>query len=424
MGNNPDSGEQRIQVCYALSDPHGTYSKFAGASICSLLENTSSAVTVHLLTDQTLTGENKERFRELVARYGQEICFYDVPEQAAQIWKKAGEIYPKGLQSKRYSPANMYRLVIPDILPASVNKVIYLDADMIVNLDIAELWQEEPGESGLGAVAEMDIVSQYGRQAAVHERSAALFNTGKVNLETAFNSGLLVMRTDILRQWGNLLLEGVRLQAKMEGQLNYYDNDILIYYFAQSYTHLPWRYNVHVDWEIAYGPGELRPAIYHYLDRNFRLRDKDARYRLFLDFYRKTPWFNEQMLERACIVAEGHAILKAQARLGEVRRIFNACCHKKRVLVGLPQDEERLREDFALNDNEPYLRLSQGGDLRLPYPVTSYFYLFFWSDYANIKELMERAGYQEFEHFADGRKLMPEQTNDLLTNDETWMWNI
>ena len=37
-----------INVCYAISDERGVYSKFVGASICSIFENTSKPVTVHL----------------------------------------------------------------------------------------------------------------------------------------------------------------------------------------------------------------------------------------------------------------------------------------------------------------------------------------------------------------------------------------
>ena len=37
---------------------------------------------------------------------------------------------------------------------------------------------------------------------------------------------------------------------------------------------------------------------------------------------------------------------------------------------------------------------------------------------------MEKAGYREYKHFADGTRLMPEQTDDLLTNDLTWLWYI
>jgi hypothetical protein len=38
--------------------------------------------------------------------------------------------------------------------------------------------------------------------------------------------------------------------------------------------------------------------------------------------------------------------------------------------------------------------------------------------------MMTKAGYKEYEHFANGMTLMPEQTEDLLTDDLTWLLNI
>ena len=69
-----------IHVAYAVHDASGGYSKFAGVSIASLLHKTKENVTIHLLGDKTLSRENRERFRELVAAAGQTICFYDMEE--------------------------------------------------------------------------------------------------------------------------------------------------------------------------------------------------------------------------------------------------------------------------------------------------------------------------------------------------------
>jgi lipopolysaccharide biosynthesis glycosyltransferase len=99
--------KEHVHACFCVSDASGTYSKFAGTAICSLFENTAAPVTVHLLTDETLAEDNRKRFIDLAARYGQEIIFYDVPEQIKETWQEAE------------------------------------DADIIVHLDIAELWREE-----------------------------------------------------------------------------------------------------------------------------------------------------------------------------------------------------------------------------------------------------------------------------------------
>ena len=51
-----------IHVCYGLYDKNGHYSKFTGTSILSMFENTNEDVTVHILHDNTLTQENRDKF--------------------------------------------------------------------------------------------------------------------------------------------------------------------------------------------------------------------------------------------------------------------------------------------------------------------------------------------------------------------------
>ncbi len=418
-----DCMDERIHVCYAVSDPQGSYSKFAGTSICSLLEHTDSKVTLHLLYDDTLSEENRKRFLTLTAAYGQEIRFYNAPKLAEDTWEKAEEIFAEAMSSRRYTPANMYRLLLPEVLPAEIDKVIYLDGDTVFNMDVSELWSETVN-SGLGAVSDQELLAHYGKQAGEDKNVSYLYETGHVGLAGVFNAGVLVFRLDLMRERENLLLEGVRFLADHAGQYKYYDNDILIQFFAETYTHLPWYCNIRLNWDMEFGPDTLVPGIYHFLGRNYSLEGRDSRHRLFLEYFRKTPWFDRKILLRACQMAQGFAVSLAQERLRAVRSIYQLCSRKQRVFVGLAADEARLREDFELNAEEPFLALAPGDQLRLPWPVETHVYVFFWSDYQGIKNLMEQAGYLEYEHFVDGTKLMPEQTGDLLVNDLTWIWNL
>src|SRR5262245_31380634 len=44
------------------------------------------------------------------------------------------------------SAANYYRILMPRLLPMDVTRAIYLDADLIVRHDLAELWECDLGE--------------------------------------------------------------------------------------------------------------------------------------------------------------------------------------------------------------------------------------------------------------------------------------
>ena len=49
----------------------------------------------------------------------------------------------------------MYRLLIPQVLTSDIETVIYLDSDIIVNLDINELWRINLEDKPLGAIPEI-----------------------------------------------------------------------------------------------------------------------------------------------------------------------------------------------------------------------------------------------------------------------------
>ena len=62
MINRNNISTEMINVCYAIYDKTGNFSKIAATSILSLLENTESWVTIHILHDNTLSTENIKNF--------------------------------------------------------------------------------------------------------------------------------------------------------------------------------------------------------------------------------------------------------------------------------------------------------------------------------------------------------------------------
>ena len=413
-----------IHICYALSDKQGNYSKFAGASICSILENTCCPVTVHILHDGTISKENGERFGKLAQAYHQEIIFYDVPQLMADTLAKGRDILPAGWDSRRYTEVNMYRLALGEVLPEPVERVIFLDADTIINMDIEELWQAKTGATGLGAVPDWSVLEHFGKTNEISESNSFLYAKGYATMQTIFNAGVLLLDLTIIRKQGNLLLRGLQFLADNDKQWDFYDNDILIAFFAKEFYHLPWNYNIRVSWAQAFAHNHLDKGIYHYVDRNYGLNPTEVYHQLFLSFLWKTPWADEHTLYGAYQVSAGYTMTQAARRLAAIRQINNNSRGKKRVLMGLAVDESRLRKDFALGQEEKFVLLAPGRKLALDYPVQEYYYLVFWSNYPEVKALMEGAGLREYQDFADGRLLMPEQTSDLVLNERNLLWSL
>lgn len=413
-----------IHIAYALSDKHGTYSKFAGASMCSILENTKEKVTFHLLHDGSLLEDNRGRFLELAERYGASVLFYDVPATAGQTLQRGREILPEGMDSVRYTGANMYRLLLPEVLPRELEKVIFLDADTIVQLDIGEMWQTFLGEAPLAAVPDFDVLEHFGQESKIRPNGSFLYTEGYTDVHGIFNAGVLLLNLQFLRRGENLMLAGLDFLREHGGKWDFFDNDILIGFYARSYLHLPWRFHLRLNWALAYGGDKVEAGIYHYVDRNYSLKPEIKLHLLFLRYLSLTPWGGGQELCHCYQETRRMSLGLMRERLARIRLIDNEARGKKRVFMGLKGDEERLRADFALGREEAFIHLTPGGSVRLPSPVEKYYYLIFWSNYAEVKALLEKAGLKEFRHFADGTLLMPERVEEVFPDDRSVIWGI
>ena len=227
-----------IHVCYAVSDKKGTYTKYVGASMCSIFENTREWVTVHFMHDYTLSTDNRRYLMQLVRSYGQQIVFYDFEKLFQKRFKdfEKNNEWMKQYLKPGVSQATWYRLVMGDAL-ARVDRVIYLDGDTIVNMDIADLWAEETGDNGLAAVP--DTVIQEGH-------FSILVKKGLYPEKRYFNAGVLLLDLDKYRKEKNLLERGAKFLKEKE-VVDYLDQDILNHFFGKDFRILPetfeWRWH-------------------------------------------------------------------------------------------------------------------------------------------------------------------------------------
>ena len=78
----------------------------------------------------------------------------------------------------RYTEAASFRLLLPELLP-ELDRILYLDCDIIVRQDLSRLWQEtDLADNYLGAVYEAAIEGQAERFRAIGCDPARYFNSG------------------------------------------------------------------------------------------------------------------------------------------------------------------------------------------------------------------------------------------------------
>ena len=89
----------------------------------------------------------------------------------------------------RYTEAASFRLLLPELLP-EVDKILYLDCDILVRQDMGRFYREtDLGDNYLAAVYEAPIPGQ-----------AARIEKLGLSAESYFNSGMLLMNLSVMRQ--------------------------------------------------------------------------------------------------------------------------------------------------------------------------------------------------------------------------------
>ena len=432
-----------IHVLYTLMDKEGKYSKLTGTSICSLFINTRKKVTIHIFHDGSINQENRDKFNLLAQKFQQKIVFYNVHELLPDLWRQAREIFAEAMQCSRYTEAAMYRLVAPQVLPDTIKRVIYLDSDTIVDMDIKELWAEKVGANGMAAVRETTILDHYGMRPLGDTQEPFYDRIEHVGLDNCFNSGVLLMELDKLRPMGNILLSGLRVLAEYPTESSFYDQNILNYYFAQDLTPLPWKYNILMHWDKKFTPPYKPQGILHYMGHNLGMTRNDVRDTMFYDYFLQTPWGNGEFYCRNFEVMNAVYLQLLGPRLRAMRRLAALMAVKCPVVMATAECEEMARKLFAAPDDfdiEPPKEKDEDAEdkatdekekkeyelpsgvvfsslgqedklnLHLDYDVDKHLYLIFARDYQKIKRLLTEAGLKENEHFMSGGFLLAGKT--------------
>jgi len=180
--------DNKIHVVLAVYDLRGTYSRHAGVALASMFSNTTSAVRVHILHDETLNEDNKNKFIDLTDKFGQEIDFIDVSEHVGKICADLDKL------ARVFSRGALFRLFIQDVV--SVDTVIYLDCDVVVELDIKELWDTGLGDCKVGAV--LDEIAR--NIDACSKRRLFFCRYAGIDVKKYFNSGVVIFNFKKIRE--------------------------------------------------------------------------------------------------------------------------------------------------------------------------------------------------------------------------------
>ena len=332
-----------IHVCFALYDKTGRYSKFTGTAMTSIFKNTASEVTVHILHDDTLPADNRDKFIYIAGRYGQRVKFYNVEVLCADRIAEIKRLFPAANQT-RYSIAMFYRFLILKVFPPEVEKVIYLDSDIIVNLDIRELWNIELGDKPLAAVPEVEL-DPSGHP--VNSKQKYLIVQKLVAYEDYFNSGVLLMNLNFLRGDEASINRGLKFLSE-HPQMAWPDQDVLNYLYSKDYVKLSEKFDVFINVERVRHPNKTRAAIYHYVFFYLELNTGDIFNRLWMEYFMRTPFFDADTIGRLYA-----GFRQVQIGLKQLLLIMSTTLRdRRRSFFIAPANVDAFRKIFAVRNDE------------------------------------------------------------------------
>lgn len=115
---------------YAADD---NYAWLAGISLLSFLVNNKETKHNIYILDNNISKDNKERIDAIVKKYQSSIFYIDVSGKLTEL------IAGMNNEDTAYDKTVYARIIAPDLLPSSVERVTYIDCDTLILKNIQEL---------------------------------------------------------------------------------------------------------------------------------------------------------------------------------------------------------------------------------------------------------------------------------------------
>lgn len=259
-------------------------------SIC--VNNKDCDIQFFIITDSSFTKEDKKVLYETVTKenpQNQLSCFYIDPNEVRKLMN-----FKDGF----YKVQVFYRLFIASILPIDIDKVLFLDGDIIVRHSLKDLWNINLSGKALGACqdAQEGLIEQFNR---------LCFSS----ILGYFNAGVLLINLKYWRE-NNLQQLCIDYVEKYPERVVLNDQDILNYLCREVKKEIPLKYNVqsgflyktkyllfdtwrhHDEWLEA----KLDPVILHYSgDRPWEKGCKHPYKNEFFKYRNQTIWKDEPL---------------------------------------------------------------------------------------------------------------------------------
>jgi lipopolysaccharide biosynthesis glycosyltransferase len=208
----PAFSENNIGIVFAANE---SYSPFTSAAIQSVIDHSRNDNNYDIIIlSKDMPGKCKNMLsRQIAVKTNFSIRFYDV-----------GSLFfgYNLFERPTISVETYYRLAVPEIL-SGYGKIVYLDSDLIVKTDIADLYATELGNNFLAGVID---VANSGCINGFDSQYADYYNI-RLKMQNAYmmiNMGVIVMNCELFRKkYDTQYL----LEFAQQGNFKFQDQDLL-----------------------------------------------------------------------------------------------------------------------------------------------------------------------------------------------------
>ncbi len=233
-----------MNIACSLDD---NYLQHTGIMLISLFTNNSgNRLSIYILYSQ-LKSENKSVLIDLVKKYKSTIKFIKIPNRLRVNSYKV---------THHVSVSTYFRIFIPELIPG-LDKVLYLDSDLIVEDDLLQLYNNQVDEFALAAIPEAAI------------NKTELQNRLMINESSKyFNGGVLLLNCNYWRK-NNITNKLIKFITQNEDKIVMWDQDAMNALLSSKCLLLPPKYNLQTssfaypDKRLQYSKREINEAKFN-----------------------------------------------------------------------------------------------------------------------------------------------------------------
>lgn len=268
------------------------YAPYLGVSLASILLNARADEKLNVyIVNRGISSGNREKIASLKQIKNFSLFFLETNT----------ELFENCFIKDGYTIETFYTLILPEILP-TLDKVIYLDCDVIVRRSLAELWACDVSSVCLGAAP--DLIDYLPFSSWKHKR----YLHGKDDF-CYFNSGVMVLNLEKIRV-DNLFRQCIAWLEKNGDIARYCDQDGLNACLLGDFMRLHAKWNVQTP---MYWPGGARilkkradtlsalsdPAIVHFTtgEKPWEKYSFCKWKNLFHQYRLQTPWQDSPLFD-------------------------------------------------------------------------------------------------------------------------------